>query len=607
MCGIAGALALGQKPLESSIDALEQALDAMQHRGPDHRQMATSSHIQLGHRRLSIIDTTSVAHQPMRDHTGRYLLAFNGEIFNYRELKSQLPFDAWQTSSDTEVLLYHLIEHGKHGLQHLNGFFSFCFIDLHARHVLIAKDRMGEKPLYYCHHGEVLYFASELKSILQFPIPKQWNASACSHYLMHGYFPPDQSMVKAVQKLERQQCIELRDGQFACTTWPIESHHPNTDHPTETFRQLFHGAIQRRLIADVPLCSFLSGGIDSSIVTSIAHQYNSQFPAFTLRFNDAPYLDETEIASRFAREKNIKHENITVSLNDLPKTFRSMLEKMDEPFGDSSSLALYSLTQAVGNTYKVALSGDGGDELLGGYRKHMAWQNAQEKNLRNTILAHIPWSLFPVSRFGRENQWSDKWRKLMKYGQLLNTSAEDQYNYLRAFAYAHDLRQISTKLPIWKDATTAYTLNEFLLADQYWVLQGDMLTKTDRCGMWSSLEIRSPFMDPTVVGFCNALPPEWKIANGRQKRLIYESFYDEIPAWLWQAPKRGFEIPLQSCFPKLISALDKEPLHLTALEKDMYKALNCANTPVYLRYNLLVLLYWLQLNPGISIPNDLTD
>ncbi|MEN9639329.1 MAG: hypothetical protein RLZZ262_1197 [Bacteroidota bacterium] len=596
MCGIAGVIQLGSTPRQDNEKSLSRALDAMQHRGPDHRRQIELQGMHIGHVRLSIIDTQAAAHQPMTDVSGRYTLVFNGEIFNFQTLRQGLQQQEFRTSSDTEVLLYHLIENGINKIHELNGFFSFCFIDQKEQRIHIARDRMGEKPLYYGIFHDHFYFASELQPLLAFDIPKELDKHATTHFLQHGYYPPDRSAIQGIQKLERGHVITISEGRCNVKAWSLPETTYDINNPAEAFRETFDAAIERRLISDVPLCTLLSGGIDSSLVTSIAHQHQHTIPAFTLRFIGSEYLDESSIAARFTRERNIEHHILSIDQSQLNKNFGAMLQVMDEPFGDSSALALYSLTQAIGRPYKVALSGDGGDELLGGYRKHMAWMRANEASALNSILKILPLKLIPSKGEGRENKWSDRLRKLKKYAALLNTPSEQRYAALRAFVADTEMQSLQHIFPAFTSHVDVKTLNAFLLADQRWVLQGDMLTKTDRCGMWSSMEIRSPFMDPEVIGFCNALSEEWKISHGRQKKLLFESFKNDLPEWLWQAPKRGFEIPLQANIDGWINAFspneqDKSEDFIALLHR-----MRDPKTSLYLRYNLLMLLHWMERN-----------
>jgi asparagine synthase (glutamine-hydrolysing) len=598
MCGIAGILHIDESTPHKELPLqLDRALQKMIHRGPDAKQIAEVQRGWLGHVRLSIIDTSADAHQPFWDATHRYAIVFNGEIFNFQELKKKLKKTDWKTTSDTELLLYYLIEFGEQGIQDLNGFFAFCLYDTHTNDFLLARDRMGEKPLYYAIHQNKLHFASELKPLLQFDLPRAMDMDVCGHFLQFGYTPPARSVLQGILKLERRCFIRFRAGQLSQGIWPIDEALVNMQEPISQFRTLFSRAVERRLMTDVPLCTFLSGGVDSSIVAFEASQYQPSIPAFSLRFSHSPYLDESERAKRFASSIGIAHTTVTVDEAQLPRRYEEMLDLMDEPFGDSSALALYSLTQALGTAYKVSLSGDGGDELLGGYRKHLAWMKAQEKTLQNTLIKTLPLGLISDALIGREHPYSDRLRKLKKYHQLLHTPAKEQYTFLRQFVSWEWIAGILPQAKPIQDDVHPSTLNAFLAGDQAWVLQTDMLTKTDRCGMWSSMEIRSPFMDPSVVDFCNQLPSSHKMAGLYQKVILRNAYKDALPEWLFDGAKKGFEIPLVA----LIDALSKkrEGRAMDAsdvLSKSMTQLAMRTHTPVSLRYNLIVLLDWMERN-----------
>ncbi len=593
MCGIAGSIVLSGTAQPDAPQRMQRALAAMQHRGPDYTNTVAHNGCMLGHVRLSIIDTGTAAHQPMSDPEGRYILVFNGEVFNYLELRRQLPQVAFRTQSDTEVVLHYLIAHGIGGLHAFNGFFSLCFYDKQTGQALIARDRMGEKPLYYARQGDHLFFASELAPMLQFGIDRALDYSACTHYLMHGYYPPDRSALASVQKLERQGYLEIRQGQVHQGVWPVQPYDHSVQDPPTTFGRLLEAAVERRLISDVPLCTFLSGGIDSSLITALAHRHHNAIPAYTLRFDSSAYLDESGRASRLARELGLDHRMVSIADKDIPSLFDAMMQQMDEPFGDSSAIALYALTRAIGKPIKVALSGDGGDELLGGYRKHRAWLKAQQPGILNRLLTRLPVHRLPETWTGRENPWADALRKLKRYSGLLHCPKDKQYAYLRSFASDTEWLFDQPAMAAWHDDILPHTLNAFLQADQRWVLQGDMLVKTDRCGMWNSMEIRSPFMDPEVVAYCNALSEDWKIRQEHQKYVLHKFGETVLPAWMWEGTKKGFEIPLASALPELLRQFAPTRPVTDPYRATLHRALHHGHTTLHVRYHILVLMLWM--------------
>lgn len=598
MCGIAGILYLDESEPNKELERqLDSALQQMIHRGPDARQIAEVQRGWTGHVRLSIIDTSSAANQPFWDATHRYVLVFNGEIFNFQELKKRLKKTDWKTTSDTEVLLYYLIQFGQQGLQDLNGFFAFCLYDTATNDFLLARDRMGEKPLYYTIHQNRFHFSSELKPLFQFDVPRAIDIDTCGHFLQFGYTPPQRSIIQSILKLERQSFISFNGGQMTQGTWPMDQPAVEVQDAGTHFRTLFSSAVERRLMTDVPICTFLSGGVDSSIVAFEASHYQPSIPAFSLRFSNSTYLDESERAKRFASFLGIPHTTVTVDEAHLPQRYEEILDLMDEPFGDSSALALYSLTHAVGSSYKVSLSGDGGDELLGGYRKHRAWMKAQEKSIQNALIKSLPLAIISDARIGRETPLSDRMRKLKRYQQLLHTPAKEQYTFLRQFvSWAWIQRLFPHASPI-RDGVDPMHLNAFLAGDQAWVLQSDMLTKTDRCGMWSSMEIRAPFMDPEMVTFCNQLHASHKIVGPHQKVILRNAYRDTLPTWLFDGPKKGFEIPLKSLVEALKKKHDGPSISSAHTISQSMKALALdSDTPLALRYNLFVLIDWMDRN-----------
>jgi asparagine synthase (glutamine-hydrolysing) len=595
MCGIAGILSLHTSGrVSETTEAMTRALQSMIHRGPNHQATAVIPQGILGHVRLSIMDLNAEAHQPMWDQTQRYILVFNGEIFNFQELRKTIRQAEFRTTSDTEVLLYLLIEKGAAGIGQLSGFFSFCFVDTLLNEALIARDLMGEKPLYYSIQNEQFYLCSELKPMLHWSLKRTLDKDVCAHFLQYGYTPPQQSIYTEIKKLERQQYVHIRSGNVQIQTWQEPTLEEGHEMPSVHLRNTIQRAVQRRLMTDVPICTFLSGGIDSSVVSYEVAQIDATIPAFTLRFSQSHYLDESIRAQQFAKEVGIPHEIISIDEGALMTTFHAMIGKMDEPFGDSSALALFSLTQAVGRTYRVALNGDGADELLGGYRKHLAWMQAQNPSWRDRLLRRVPSQLIPAYAAGREGRWRDLIRKLVKYQGLLQTPPQDQYDLLRAFTSHAQISQLMGAFQPIKGGSMISSFSDFLLEDQKWVLVCDMLTKTDRCGMWSSMELRSPFMDAEVVSCANKMADHLKIDQQQGKKILRNAYRESLPDWLLQGPKKGFEIPLEKLIHHLATALPLMSDELKGLVDDKAWTKLWQTPGEYaLKYNLLVLHHWL--------------
>ena len=413
MCGIAGYFS--KEPAHQLEGYLQSAIKTLSKRGPDLQQTKIlSPQVGFAHARLSIIDTSSIANQPMCDESGRFTIIFNGEIFNFRELKEKFLADVkFNSTSDTEVLLNLFIRVGKNCLQHLNGFFAFAIYDNEKNEIFLARDRFGIKPLHVYTDDKMLLFASELKAILQFPIKKEIDYNTLALYLQLNYVPGNNSMLKNIQKLQPGSFAVIDSkGNFSTEKFysiPYESgkkiaeNEINYNEAKATLRKLVEESVQRRLVSDVPLGAFLSGGIDSSIITSCAAKNVSQLNTFSIGFKDEPYFDETKYANLVAKKFKTNHTVFSVSNDEMFANIFSILDYIDEPFADSSAIAVYILSQKTKEKVTVALSGDGGDELFAGYNKHKAELRARQKNLLNfSMKTGLPFfEMLPKSRHSR--------------------------------------------------------------------------------------------------------------------------------------------------------------------------------------------------------------
>ena len=409
MCGIVGYFSRSETDLKVPLD---HALAALSQRGPDrHVSRILAPHVGFGHARLSIIDTTDEGIQPMADETGRYTIVYNGEIFNYKELREKFLVDRkFHSSSDTEVLLYLYIKLGKDCLQHLNGFFAFAIYDAQEQTIFIARDRMGIKPLHIYSDGEKIIFASEMKAIFSFPVKKEIDFDSLALYLQLNYIPGTSSILKNVSRLQPgwyaiiDKNGQQNKAQFYQVPFDDTKLVPETPASYEEakgkLRSLLDASVERRLVADVPLGAFLSGGIDSSIIVSLASKHKKDLNTFSIGFKDEPYFDETYYANLVAGKFKTNHTVFSITTEDMYEHLYDILDYIDEPFADSSAIAVYILSMHTRKHVTVSLSGDGGDELFAGYNKHKAELKARQNNLINTaVKTGLPiWQMLPQSR-----------------------------------------------------------------------------------------------------------------------------------------------------------------------------------------------------------------
>lgn len=549
MCGIAGIKLFNTVATISQVERFRHSLTFQHHRGPD-CSFATQQRFALfGHNRLSIMDPDPRSNQPFSDDNNRYMLTFNGEIYNFRSIKSDLSAKGYrfETDSDTEVLFRLLIDKGRDALSELRGCFAFAFYDSENDYLLLARDRMGINPLLFHADTSGIRFASELPLLLANGVPFKINPSALSAYFTYSYVPDRMTMVDQVQRLPPGHYLEVSDNQVKLDRYwhPAENKEsPSTyDAAVTAVKKEVTRSVQSQLEAHVPLGTFLSGGVDSSIVTAIAKDTFSELQTFSIGFEDNQLLDESPYARRVARTLGTSHHEIRLGEQRIIDALEDVLAAFDEPFADSSAIAMFFLARETARHLKVSLSGDGADELFGGYNKHTAFLKA----------ARIPsWqrrALSPVLRFSgghREGRISNQLRKIGKMGEFLRYEWPDQYQYLAAMigldvpdTLLRNPQPYQLRLP----AVNA-DLNGFLLLDQLMVLPGDMLKKTDVMSMHHSLEVRTPFLDKDLVHLANSLPADWKNDRKTGKRILKDAFRDRLPEEVFQRPKHGFEVPL---------------------------------------------------------------
>lgn len=551
MCGIAGIKLFNTAATISSVERFEKALLLQNHRGPDHRQVLQINNAVLGHNRLAIIDPDPRSNQPFCDPSGRYSLVFNGEIYNFHDLKNALIQLGYQfkTHSDTEVLLFLLIEKGKSALRELRGCFAFAFYDSEEDYMLIARDSMGINPLVYAIREEGVYFASEIPVLLKNGIPFEVSKAALTAYFTYSYVPSHMTMVEGIKRLLPGQYLEIsKEKTEIAAYWHPKSKigAPETyDDAVKAVHDKVTNAVLSQLEADVPLGTFLSGGVDSSIITAVARRQFDQLQTFSIAFEGNELLDEGPFAQQVAAALGTKHTEIRLHEQLVISELEEVLASYDEPFADSSAIAVYFLAKETAKELRVSLSGDGADELFAGYNKHKAFRRTQK------MPAWQRKAISPLLRFSkghREGKFANRLRQVGKMGQLFYYDWPEQYHFLAAMIglevpelLVKDPEPFQLQLP-----KTVSSLNNFLLLDQLMVLPGDMLKKTDLMSMRHSLEVRTPFMDEDLVHLANSLPADWKHDGKTGKRVLKDAFRDELPESVFNRPKHGFEVPLQT-------------------------------------------------------------
>ncbi|MFL5810752.1 MAG: asparagine synthase (glutamine-hydrolyzing) [Flavisolibacter sp.] len=579
MCGIAGGFIFTSEG-KKYIDRVGQAIACIRHRGPDGDGIFLNETTALGHKRLSIIDTSTAANQPMYSRDKRYCIIFNGEIFNYKELQSKyFSKHQFQTTSDTEVFLELFIKIGADCFKELRGFFAAAIYDSQLNELFIVRDRFGKKPVHVYRDQDVLLFASELKSLIAFGIPKEINWQVLPYYFQLNYIPQPLSILKGVEKLLPGHYLRLTNGD---TKYEDHTYYElkitkekykdlSYDQAKTELVRLMDESTRLRLIADVPLGAFLSGGIDSSVVVAMAARHEQQLKTFSIGYRDHPFFDETKYAELVSKKYKTQHNVFSLSNNDFLEHIDEVLNYMDEPFADSSSIPTFILSKQTRKHVTVALSGDGGDEVFAGYNKYKAEWNVMQPSLKKHLVKGLKplWKGLPKSR---NSKLANRVRQLHRFAEGASLQPEDRYwqwasimpAEITPTLFGETIRQNLHGRKLLKELVpyniSGNDLNEILLADMKMVLVGDMLVKVDMMSMANSLEIRSPFLDQEIVEFAFGLPASYKIDAQMKKKIVQDSFRDMLPPELYNRPKQGFDIPLLGWFKKELWGLINEDL-----------------------------------------------
>jgi len=550
MCGIAGLYFFDQR--EVPQDCLRKMAAAISHRGPDQEGFYSAPGAGLASRRLKIIDLSDAAAQPMRDESTRYHLIYNGEIYNFRKLRVTLEKKySFFSQSDTEVILRLFQEHRENAWPFLNGMFALAILDTKTKELFLARDHAGIKPLYYYQDSEKFLFGSEIKALLASGlIQPEVSTESLAFYLQLGYFPLEHSVYGQIRKLLPGEWIRAdRAGVFRQRFWSIRSQSPAEDRkkdPADRLEALLKTSVERQMISDVPLGAFLSGGVDSStIVALMAKVAPGNLKTFTVGFAPSMgYYDERPFAERIAKLFGTEHHEFVVDKR-VDEIIPRLHSVFDEPFADSSAIPTLCLAELARKHVTVALSGTGGDEIFGGYRKYLAgrWAEAYT-SLPGSVRSSIEKStkLLPASR---RSLWQERTLLLQRFSAL---TPEAQLNTQLNSIFTSS--EISSLLGI--DAPDFRPANGFdgtvaermMLFDFEHYLPEDLLVKEDRCTMAFGLEARVPFLDREIVEYMFSLPFHYKVSRTSTKNLFKDVASRLLPDWVRKRPKHGFGSPV---------------------------------------------------------------
>ena len=563
MCGICGIRVSHDGDEATSLTHLMN--DLLVHRGPDDGGVETWGSTAIAMRRLSIIDLAT-GHQPMHSSDGRHTIVFNGEIYNFRQLRDELVADgvSFRTTSDTEVVLELVRRDGAEAAARLNGMFAFCVLDRDDGSLLLARDEFGQKPLYWFSDGERFVFSSELPSLLaDHHIPRKIDQVALAHYLRVFAVPAPLTMIEGVRQLLPGHWMRLRDGEVTSgvTRWngegtgdPITSDREALD----LVREALVDSVQRHMISDVPLGAFLSGGIDSTAVVAAAMQSAARpIQTFTVRWDDRDY-DESPVAKIIAQHLGTDHHEIHINAGGFdPDVFSSVVDHMSQPFGDVSLLPTFLLCKEVRQHLTVALSGDGGDEMFAGYDDLGRYQTLDKIASRvpagalRSAAKTLDWlapkpgfrTLGPL-RMARRGARVAALAAPERIWTINNQMDPVDFDALcGGLLRPPDFQPIRELLVGYPNATPLRDMMEFrtnfILPDQF-------LPKVDRMSMASSLEVRAPLLDRRIAAVARRLPDHMLRRDGVGKWALREAIRPWVPATVFDQPKRGFAAPLHS-------------------------------------------------------------
>lgn len=546
MCGINGILHLqSQKKIDERV--LTKMRDSLEHRGPDDKGLFIENNIGFGHRRLSILDVSLAGHQPFLSEDGRYVMVYNGEIYNFKEFYPELKSNGFdiRTTSDTEVLMKLFQLHGLKMLNRLNGMFAFAIWDKLEKKLTLVRDRMGVKPLYYSFYNETFYFASEQKALFTAGVPLKMAQDGLEEYIFNRFVAGENTLYKNVKKVLPGHSMTIYEsGKTTVEKWwnlkkEIQNQ-PEIKNPVEWFRETFDDSVKMRMVSDVPVGVMLSGGLDSSsILASIHHQKYKDIQTFNIGFKEKEH-NEAHLAKMMAEKFDYGFQTMQLEDKNLYDRLINATYFQDEPIMHLSEPHLLSVSQMAKPSVKVLLSGEGADELMGGYVRYKA---LQYPSLLNSIA-----TIGNLDVFTKQ----PRYEKLTRYAQIIKKSNLVLYN--SSNIYPNDIAEtfgINTppsneyRKKIYKEAKSLYPDNlrrQALYFDQHTYLCS-LLDRNDRCTMGASIECREPFLDPRLIIGLGALDDKWLFTGKKWKFILKKAMEERLPDEILKFRKVGLSAP----------------------------------------------------------------
>lgn len=554
MCGIAGIIYKNSK--EVSTQDLDTIGDSIFHRGPDASGKYLNQNLGFIHRRLSILDLTEAGNQPFCSEDGRYVLLFNGEIFNFQEFKSELSQRGYtfRSHSDTEVLLYLLIEYGLSVLPRLNGFFAFSFLDRAKNEIVLVRDRFGVKPLFYGQDQERVVFGSEPKVLFAGGLEKTINESALNELFFYRYVSGENTVFQGVKRLLPGHWMRIStEGQiFETHRWfslkESALNHPTIKNPLDWFEEVFHQSIRYRMISDVPVGTLLSGGLDSSsVLFSQASQGFKGLSSWNISFSNYQH-DESSVARKFSQSLGVDFNSHEFRGEELMGLVMESIHNHDEPLMHLQDGHILGISKKAKEKVSVLLSGEGADEILGGYVRY----KVHDKSWRYQLLQSLK---YVPERFLKEERMKKMKRYLQEGGeefQMMSNSNENFLSDVNRFGGIPGNLSIPYRIQILEEAKSLYPgnrLRQLLYLEQHTHLF-TLNDRNDRTTMGASIECRDPFLDPNLVVGVASLKDEWFDTKGKGKKLLFDSIGKHLPDYITKHPKIGLSVPWNEYFLK---------------------------------------------------------
>ena len=614
MCGIAGYYSLRSHCSETDLERMTSVLN---HRGPDAEGYYCNEHTGLGHKRLSILDLSAEANQPMFSRCGNYVIVYNGEVYNFKELAQSIGYQP-KTGSDTEIIVEAFARLGKDFVRQLNGMFAFAICNIQSGALYLARDRVGIKPLYYYRDENVFLFASELKALMQAKYVRERqeiNREAIPYYLHLGYIPEPYTIYRNINKFPAGAYAVMENNKPEFTYyWNAGEQFTRNVITDESIalkelEQLLVDAVKKRLISDVPYGIFLSGGTDSSLVTAIAQSVGKkQMKTFTIGFREEQF-NESEYAKKIAAYLGTDHHEFIVSHNDAIDLLDDITGTYDEPYADSSAIPTMLVSKTARQHVKMVLTGDGGDELFYGYGSYI-WA----RRLANPLFQLFRHPLY--LGFSMLNQRFQRGALLFNYPDKANRNSHIFSQEQHLFSFPEIQKLISQPIAgktfdfprISNPGRSLNSMEKQAFFDFNYYLRDDLLVKTDRASMKFALEARVPLLDHRIAEFAFNLHHKLKLKNKTGKYLLKKLLYKYVPEEFFRRPKWGFAIPLSKWLHHELKYLQEEYLSESVVNKydiipyeSVKRVLTRFNQKSYY-YNrvwaLIVLFKWMEENAG---------